>query len=301
MRSRSEFFLPLLLHGKFVCELTDDDDVLVRFKENNPVKTSQVGGFQGLFSVIASKGLITSQMVEILQRLFKQISREPQFARTGSASDNADDELSPPQPVDQAGNEMSRVLRITDEAGPKSLHHRLLLALLVYSFNFHNQPQVLPPVTAAASSSTHTRTRHPYLEILSKVALELSQPSKPGDPNAVTEREVTLWTMVAIASASSFSPWRLDIPFMGHLIEWMENDEDKDSQTNKRQQTFSPTHRSGEVPIEDASTTSESPKKPVRNLEKLTACLRGYYLYGADKQTLRGLQNWKDSEPLNPT
>lgn len=274
--------------------------MLVRFKENNPVKTSQVGGFQGRFSVIASKGLITSQMVEILQHIFKQISREPQFARTGSASDTAGDEPSPPQPVDHTGNEMSRVLRITDEAGPKSLHHRLLLALLVYSFNFHNQPQILPPAKAASSSSKHTRIRHPYLEILSKVALELCQPSKPGDPNAVTEREVTLWTMVAIASASSFSPWRLDIPFMGHLIEWMENDEDEEPQTTKRRQTYESNYQSGEIPSGDASATSEPPKKPVKNLEKLTACLRGYYLYGADKQTLRSLQNWKDSEPQNP-
>ncbi|KIW95110.1 uncharacterized protein Z519_03694 [Cladophialophora bantiana CBS 173.52] len=287
---KSEFFLPLLLHGRFVCELTTDDNVLVRFKEDDPVKSTQVGGFQGLFSVIAGKGLITTQTVEILQRIFKQVSREPQFVRSGRqrggfGEDEENDSSShPPRPVDQAFNEISRVLRITDEVRPQSLHHRLFLALLIYIFNFHNQPQLLPPAkppfsspsssssslsspSSSSSSTTIAKIRHPYLEILSNVALELSQPSNPNDPNLVTEREVTLWTMVAIGSASSFSPWRLEIPFMGHLIEWMEKDYDDDG-------------------------GGEGEKK---NLERLTACLRGYYLYGADKKTLRSLQRWQTS------
>ena len=171
--------MPLLLHGKFVCELTDDDNVLVRFKENTPVRRTQVGGFQGLFSVIASKGLITSQAVEILQRIFKQVSREPHFARSGNTDGSLDEDSPSPQPVDQAYNEMGRVLRITDEVRPKSLNHRLLLALLIYIFNFHNQPQVLPPAKAASASPQSNKIRHPYLKILSKVALELSQPCNP--------------------------------------------------------------------------------------------------------------------------
>ncbi|EXJ71772.1 uncharacterized protein A1O5_05582 [Cladophialophora psammophila CBS 110553] len=288
---KSEFFLPLLLHGRFVCELTHDDDVLVRFKEDHPVKSTQVGGFQGLFSVIASKGLITTQAVEIMQRIFKQVSREPQFVRSGRQREGGGEDeengssSQPPRPVNQVFNEMSRVLGITDEVRPQSLHHRLFLALLIYIFNFHNQTQLLPPAkppfsspssssssssslscpSSSSCSTTNTKLRHPYLEILSNVALELSQPSNPTDPNSVTEREVTLWTMVAIGAASSFSPWRLEIPFMGHLIEWMEKD-----------------HEDGDG--------GEGEKK---NLEKLTACLRGYYLYGADKQTLRSLQKWK--------
>ncbi|KAJ9607723.1 hypothetical protein H2200_007801 [Cladophialophora chaetospira] len=280
---KSEFFLPLLLHGRFVCEVTEDDEVLVRFKENNPVQPTQVGGVQGLFSVIASKRLVTSQAVDILQRIFRQLSMEPQFARSGDSF--GDPDITPR--LDQAYNEMSRVLRITDEVGPKSLHHRLLLALLIYIFNFHNQPQALPPAKAASSLHRNIKIRHPYLEILSKVALELSQPTNPSDPNKVTEREVTLWTMVAIASASSFSPWRLEIPFMGHMIEWMENDEDAAGQiTTASEATNSPLSR-------------DNVKSPT-NLEKLTACLRGYYLYGADKNTLRGLQQWKDDESRDP-
>jgi hypothetical protein len=275
-----------------VCELTDDDDVLVRFKENNPVKPTQIGGFQGLFSVIASKGLITSQAVEILQRIFKQVSKEPQFARNGNTGNNPDD-LPLPPPIDQGYNEISRVLRITDEIEPQSLHHRLLLALLIYIFNFHNQPQALPPAQAASSTPHKRKTRHPYLEILSKVALELSQPSNPSDRDKVTEREVTLWTMVAIGSASSFSPWRLDIPFMGHMIEWMEDDEEVDNGEASTRSTATFTQRS-------ADDVTEPYQRPPTNLEKLTACLRGYYLYGADKQTLRSLQTWKGSDPRDP-
>ncbi|KIW67087.1 hypothetical protein PV04_06360 [Phialophora macrospora] len=280
---KSEFFLPLLLHGRFVCELTDGDDLLVRFKENNPVQPTQIGGFQGLFSVIASKGLITSQAVKILQRIFKQISREPQLARNENTGDIPDDDQPVPTPVDQAYNEISRVLRITDEIEPRSLHHRLLLALLIYIFNFHNQPQVLPPAKAASSTPRNRKIRHPYLEILSKVALELSQPSNPSDRNKVTEREVTLWTMVAIASASSFSPWRLDIPFMGHMIEWMEDDEGVDDGEGSTRPTSTLTQHS-------AADATAAYKRPPTNLDKLTACLRGYYLYGADKMTLRSLQ-----------
>ena len=202
--------------------------MLVRFKEFAPVKLVQVAGFQELFSAIINRGLLTSMAAEILQRILKQVSIEPQFSRTGS---DTSDELPPALTVDQAYNEMSRVLRIAGEVKPQSLQHHLLLALLIYIFNFHNQPQLLPPSTFSSSSSSilgPCKIRHPYLEILSKVASELSQPRNPSRPAVVTEREVTLWTMVAIASASSFSPWRLEIPFMGHLIEWMEDDDDDD-------------------------------------------------------------------------
>ena len=263
-------------------ELTDDD-VLVRFKEKVPVKSSNAFGFRGLFSVLAGKGLITSHAVEILQRIFKQVSQEPRFVHPG----NTEIEGSiPPQPIDQAFNEMSRVLHLTSEARPKSLQHRLLLALLIYIFNFHNQPQPLPPVaTPESSASASTTLQHPYLEILSKVALELSCPSNPSDPTSVTEREVTLWTMVAIGSASSFSPWRLEIPFMGHLIELMENDEDDPAGTISK----------FELTDQRISTgIAAGEKRNGGNLEKLTAYLRGYYLYGANKQTLRSLQSWKE-------
>ena len=273
---------------------------MVRFKEKTPVLPMQIGGFQGLFSVLASKGLITSQAVEILQRIFRQISREPHFARSGSTGFSSDEDSPPPQPVDQAYNEMGRVLRITDEVGPKSLHHRLLLALMVYIFNFHNQPQILPPAQSASSSPPPTKVRHPYLGILSRVALELSQPSNPHDIIRVTEREVTLWTMVAIASASSFSPWRLEIPFMGHMIEWMENDEVSLIENTEIQVTTN-AEPDRCIPSDFPATDAvELYKEVPTNLEKLTACLRGYYLYGASKNTLRSLQKWKDSEPHDP-
>ncbi|OCT51537.1 hypothetical protein CLCR_08247 [Cladophialophora carrionii] len=294
---KSEFFLPLLLYGQFVCELTDDDDVLVRFKENDPVKPTQIGGFQGLFSVLASKGLITSQAVEILQRIFKQVSRQPQFARSGNTAVTSDNDPPLPQPVDQAYNELSRVLRITDEIELQSLHHRLLLALLIYIFNFHNQPQALPPAKTMSSTPQNRKIRHPYLEILSKVALELSQPSNPSDRNKVTEREVTLWTMVAIGAASSFSPWRLEIPFMGHMIEWMENDEEQQVEVVNEAAAEEVSSRKDASIHPSAGDAAEPYKRPPTNLEKLTACLRGYYLYGADKKTLRSLQKWRDSEP----
>ncbi len=281
-------------------ELTDEDDVLLRFKGNESVKPTRDGGFQGFFSIIASKGLITSQAVEILQRIFKQVSSEPQFARSGNTGGSLDGESPPAAAVDQAYNEMSRVLRITDEVRPKSLHHRLLLALLIYIFNFHNQPQVLPSAKTASLSSQN-RVRHPYLEILSKVALELSQPSNPSNSSRVTEREVTLWTMVAIGSASSFSPWRLDIPFMGHLIEWMENNEDRVLSGEGAPAVAEGTSSSYNISSKTSTMdTSDHYKSLPTNLEKLTACLRGYYLYGADKKTLRSLQKWKDSEPHDP-
>lgn len=260
----------------------------MRFRESTPVWDSRGGEFQGLFSVLACKGFITTQAVEILQLILQQMSHDPRFAKVSRTVEMALPENPPPDA--QASNEMSRVLRITDEVNPRSLHHRLLLALLIYIFNFHNQPQrlhaVSPPSSAAAS------VRHPYLEILSKVALELSRPSHPSDPSSATEREVTLWTMVAIGSASSFSPWRLEIPFMGHLIEWMENDEVRHA---ARCDIAPGVGSASECVSTNGSTlsTTSSVRTGPTNLEKLTACLRGYYLYGADKKTLRSLQKWK--------
>ena len=84
---RSEFFLPLLLHGRFVCELTADNEVLVRFKENEPVQPADIRGFPALFTVVASKGLLTSQTVDILRRISVQISRESQIVHAGGPCD----------------------------------------------------------------------------------------------------------------------------------------------------------------------------------------------------------------------
>ena len=266
-----------------MCELTEDN-VLMRFKENNPIKSSNAFAFQGLFSILAGKGLITTQAVEILQRIFKQVSLEPRFVRCGNSETQ---QQLPPPPVDLEFNEMSRVLCLTDEAGPESLQQRLLLALLVYVFNLHNQPQPLPPLSTPPSVLPSANFRCPYLRILSKIALELSCPNDPSDPTSVTEREVTLWTMVAIGSASSFSPWRMEIPFMGHLIEWMEDDEDNIKGTCSTECESEP---------QDHDTAKIQQRKKGANLEKLTACLRGYYLYGADKQTLRSLQRWKGDD-----
>ncbi|KAK5465149.1 hypothetical protein LTS15_001712 [Exophiala xenobiotica] len=122
---KSEFFLPLLLHGRFVCEVTKDNNALVRFKQNEPVQTSRVGGFPGLFSVLASKGLLTTQVVGILQRIYKQISREPRFVRASSVK--VTDPIPRPLEVDHDYSEMSRVLHITDEVQPTLLNHRVLL------------------------------------------------------------------------------------------------------------------------------------------------------------------------------
>lgn len=36
-RVQEQFFLPLLLHGRFLCEFAPGGDVLVRFQEDNPV------------------------------------------------------------------------------------------------------------------------------------------------------------------------------------------------------------------------------------------------------------------------
>lgn len=64
--------------------------------------------------------------------------------------------------------------------------------------------------------------------------------------------------------------------------------------------------RDKEKEEEQQQTSNSTPgttisKEPTKNLEKLTACLRGYYLYGADKTTLRGLQKWnRRSEPKDP-
>ncbi|KAK5557677.1 hypothetical protein LTR46_004705 [Exophiala xenobiotica] len=301
--SQSEFFLPLLLHGRFVCEVTKDNDVLVRFKQNEPVQTSRVGSFPGFFSVLASKGLLTTQVVGILQRIYKQISREPRFVRAGSVK--VTDPVPRPPQVDHDYSEMSRVLHITDEVQPTLLNHRVLLALLVYIFNLHNPPQRPAPWSTSTKTGKTGSSRRSYLEILSNVALELCRPSEPANLDFVTEREVTLWTMVAIGSASSFSPWRLEIPFMGHLIEWMEDDDDDKEEEEDGQQeddTLTMTRETGSCqPAHSAtSTPSNTGRRKGTNLENLTACLRGYYLYGADKETLRSLQTWRSPDKQIP-
>jgi hypothetical protein len=85
------------------------------------------------------------------------------------------------------------------------------------------------------------------------------------------------------------------------MIEWMENDEGpvkENTVADVRKETVYERPTSGESPSTDAV---QPYKQPTTNLEKLSACLRGYYLYGADKKTLRSLQRWKDFEPQGPS
>ncbi|KAK6380757.1 hypothetical protein LTS17_004957 [Exophiala oligosperma] len=281
---KSEFFLPLLLHGRFVCDLTSDGDVLVQFRENRPVQTSKLNRFPKFLSIVSDKGLLTSQTVIILHRLYDQVSIEPHQSESDSPLNVGDPNF----------NEMSRVLQIADEVHLESLEHRLMLALSIYIFNFHNQPQSLPRTRVPSSTSTGT-VRHSHLKILSQVALELCHPTTP--TTAKTEREVTLWTMLAIAAASSFSPWRLEIPFMGHLIDWMDNDEVAEVEQHlEPRESHAPTkNKPGTISSSPGAMSGHQTNNPVTNLEKLTTCLRGYYLYGADKETLKSLQKWKNT------
>lgn len=186
-----------------------------------------------------------------------------------------------------ARTEMSRVLQLADQVRPTSNNHKIILALLLYIFNLHNQPfpHTLTPPIATLSKAPPCAAKT-YLEILADVALEMTNPSNPENPNRVTEREVTLWTIIAIGSASSFSPWRLEMPFMGHIIVLMEDNSDQ------IRQTYHPNTVSVTPGSQCSAVTPENTKQ-LSNLDMLTAYLRGYYLYGADKAHLDSLQRWK--------
>ena len=288
------------MYGKFFCEITEDN-ILVRFRENDPVKSSPDNGFQGVFQVIAAKGLLTSRALEILQLIFRQLAQEPQFVRLNSSSiafREGSSLVSTSASSQEDRSEMSKVLQVTELVQLKSLNHRILLALLVYIFNLHNQPVASTTSAESLQSSDNPNVSYKkYLEILSNVALELATPSTPHDPEKVTEREVTLWTMVAIGSAASFSPWRLEIPFMGHMIELMEDDEYhswKDGYSDDRRPTTSQSNISFSSTAQGIQSGANRADdiKGQSNLEKLAEYLRGYYLYGADKATLRSLQHW---------
>lgn len=288
---RSEFFLPLLLYGSFSCQYTDDD-VLVRFKEHGLTKALPENNFSVVLPTITAKGLLISPTVDILQSIFKQLSLQPRFMRTQSVDITRCENLTSQTILDphvSPTTEMGRVLLLTDQVELKTLDHRIMLALLVYVFNLHNQPgayTLAPSPTSTPSDSADSSTRS-YLDILTDVALEMTRPSNPEDPDRVTEREVTLWTMVAIGSAAAFSPWRLEIPFMGHMIVLMEND------ANETKQDFS--SRADLIAFTGGQHSNPGQVHPMEqsNLDKLTQYLRGYYLYGADKAHLDSLQRWK--------
>ena len=219
---RSEFFLPLLLHGRFVVE-RDTDDVLVRFQENQPLKMSALQGLPPCFSILAYRRLINNPIANILRDFSDYCGRPVPW------TDNA------PTKTGISADEMQRIGGILTILRPQSTEHWLCVALLVYIFNLHNQHH----------------NDDEALSILDSVALEMVTTHTKG---SVTERQYTIWTIVTIGATATLSPWRLDLPFMGHVIAWMEHDSD---------------------------------------LDNLTNMLRGYYLYGASKEVLRsGLDNW---------
>ncbi|KEF56344.1 uncharacterized protein A1O9_07925 [Exophiala aquamarina CBS 119918] len=289
---KSEFFLPLLLYGSFACEFTRGD-VLVRFKEHGPVKAWPENNASAVLSTITAKRLLISPTVDILQGIFEHVSLEPRYMRTASADITGCEGLTsqsiPTQRISPM-TEMFRVLHLTDQVKLKTLDHRIILALLVYIFNLHNQPGAftLAPSPTGTPSDSRDSSPRSYLDILSDVALEMTRPSHPEDPDRVTEREVTLWTMVAIGSSAAFSPWRLEIPFMGHMIVLMEND---GKQTEQGCVSGADLVASTSGPRSDCGQVH--PMEP-SNLDTLTQYLRGYYLYGADKVHLDSLPRWKN-------
>jgi hypothetical protein len=89
---------------------------------------------------------------------------------------------------------------------------------------------------------------------------------------------------------------------MGHLIEWMEDDDDEEEDGQQEDDTLTMTQETGSCqPAHSAtSTASNTGRRKGKNLANLTACLRGYYLYGADKETLRSLQTWRSPDGREP-
>ena len=224
-RDRSEFFLPLLLHGRFVVE-RDTDDVLLRFQEHRPLKMSGLNDLPSCYSMLAYRRLLNTPIANIL-RAFPECRKNSWDIPGGCREDETNKGVLP--------EELKTVVDIVKRLEPKSPEHGLCVAFWVYVFNVHNQ--------------SDCPTKH--LAILDAVALEMVTDHTKGPVN---ERQYTIWTIATIGATASLSPWRLDLPFMGHIIEWMEYQQD---------------------------------------LENLTNMLRGYYLYGASKEVLRsGLDNW---------
>jgi hypothetical protein len=91
---------------------------------------------------------------------------------------------------------------------------------------------------------------------------------------------------------------------MGHLIEWMEDDDDDKEEEDGQQEddtlTMTQETGSGQPAYPVTLTPSSTGRRKGTNLENLTACLRGYYLYGADKETLRSLQTWRSPDGQIP-
>lgn len=288
---RSEFFLPLLLYGSFACEVTEDD-VLVRFKEHVPAEFLPGSHIPSLFLTIFAKGLFISPTLKILQRIFSELSPDPgsvikpKKTIKSTTSEGVSSLSVSTRPIYMT-TEMGRVLQLTEQVQPKSRSHQIVLALLIYIFNLHNQayPSTLAPAVKTSSDAPQYSGKT-YLDILTEVALEMTNPGNPENPNRVTEREVTLWTMVAIGSAASFSPWRLEIPFMGHMIVLMENDAEQVRQSYHASPISA-------TPGSQYSVSTPGHSKERSNLSMLTEYLRGYYLYGADKDHLDSLQRWK--------
>ena len=224
-RERSEFLLPILLHGRFIIE-RDTNDVLIRFQEDRPLKMSSLNGLPPCFSILAYRRLLNTPIANIL-RDFSEFYKNPQDCHE-SNQDEGSKKCAQSQ-------EMKKIAETVERLGPQSLEHAVCIAFWLYVFNMHNKPR---------------QTRN-YLSILKNVALEMVTNHIKGPVN---ERQCTIWTIATIGATASLSPWRLDLPFMGHIIEWMEDD---------------------------------------RYLDNLTNMLRGYYLYGASKEVLRsGLDNW---------
>jgi hypothetical protein len=206
---RNEFFLQVLVNGKVdVCEWAGG--VKLRLQDCYPMEDAMLMGLPLVFQSLAHQMTLNAAAARFMLRFLMYLYDVGRYRRpTSQYSTYAMLDFD----VDTL--ELERILELVDTRKSEYVEHQACLALLVFVFNLHNQEEAPDE----------------YLTILDDAAVEMTTIKNAGPLSA---RKCLCWSVASVgAAAATESPWRLDIPFMSHVIRMMARGEENTSQLRK--------------------------------------------------------------------
>lgn len=190
---RNEFFLQVLVKGRVqVCSWSGG--TTVRVQDVQPVDDAVLAGLPVVFMALALRMALSSSAAHFIGGFLTYLASVGRYRQLPPQYRSY--ELSAPG-VSQ--DEMEKILNLVDARQSRYVEHQACLALLVYIFNLHNQEA----------------PEAQYLSILDDAATEMITIKSSGP---LGSRACLFWSIATIGAAAAESPWRLDMPFMGHII-----------------------------------------------------------------------------------
>lgn len=187
---RNEFFQQILVQSR-LCSDNNASGSSLAFEDRDQLATPLAGPLPPVFAALVERRMLTATTLFLIQKIvvtFEQNEHSIPELWTDCAT--SDRELH--------GIDLFAIKNIVKTRDCGFIEHQVVLALLIFIFNLHNNTNIAF-----------------YLEILDQAATDMISIRCRG---RLPPRKTILWTIANIASAATTSPWHLEIPLMDHIL-----------------------------------------------------------------------------------